>query len=88
MENSELLEVIGRLEFRFAKTMPHIPHWYVVRSPENEEDYKRLFYATLDGEWSKWRGRPLQYLYPGDGYKYWRMTDDISESKIINRAKA
>jgi len=30
---------------------------------------------------------PVQYLYLGDGYKYWRMTDIIAESIIINRAK-
>jgi len=24
-----------------------------------------------------WRGRKYQYCYPGDGWKYWRMDDDI-----------
>jgi hypothetical protein len=33
----------ANLRFRFAKTMPEIPHEYVVRSPENESDYVKLF---------------------------------------------
>jgi len=34
------------LEFRVAKTMPENPHWYVVRSPENEADYVALWQAN------------------------------------------
>jgi hypothetical protein len=30
----------ANLRFGFAKTMPEIPHEYVVRSPENESDYR------------------------------------------------
>ena len=34
---------IASLSFRVAKTMPEIPHEYVVRKPENEEAYVALF---------------------------------------------
>ena len=76
------------LRFRFAKTMPEIPHEYVVRSPENETDYAELFdIIRREGRIEKWRGQPYRYWYRGDGYKYWAMTTDIALSKVINRAK-
>jgi hypothetical protein len=34
MTDAEILAVIGRLTFVFAKTMPEIPHEYNVRKPE------------------------------------------------------
>jgi hypothetical protein len=75
--------------FVFAKTMPHIPHEYVVRTTENEEQYRRLFLAIKnDGVWEKWKKWDNQYLYPGDGYKYWAMTNEYAKSRIINRCKA
>ena len=76
------------LRFRFAKTMPEIPHEYVVRSPENESDYVELFdIIRREGRIETWRGNPYRYWYRGDGYKYWAMTADIALSKVINRAK-
>ena len=77
------------LRFKFAKTMPGIPHWYVVRSPENETDYVRLFHRIGEaGVWEEWKdGRRYQYYYR-DGFKYWRMSDELTESQVINRAKA
>jgi hypothetical protein len=42
----DILVVIGRLAFRFAKTMPQMPHEYAVRSAENEADFVALFEAV------------------------------------------
>jgi hypothetical protein len=87
MNNGEM-RGFPTLKFQFAKTMPDIPHFYVVRSPDNEADYVKLF--TLIGEqgvWGEFQGRRYQYLYLG-GWKYWRMTDHLKFSRIINRAKA
>jgi hypothetical protein len=70
------------LRFRFAKTMAHIPHWYVVRNPENDADYVKLFHTIGQrGVWEESRGHRYQYWYAGDGYKYWTV------SPVINRAK-
>jgi hypothetical protein len=65
------------------------PHEYVVRTPENEAPYVALFNLIVeDGVHETWRGRRYQYWYPGDGWKYWRMTDDIRQSRALNRARA
>ena len=74
------------LQFQFAKTMADIPHWYVVRSRDNEQEYIELFQRIAEqGVWEEFQGKPYRYYY-SDGFKYWRMTDDLSESRIINRA--
>ena len=79
---------LSRLEFRFAKTMPTAPHWYTVRTAENEADYVALFHAIqANGVREKFGKRRYRYLYLGDGWKYWAMTTDVNYSRIINRAK-
>ena len=53
---------ITALSFRVAKTMPEIPHEYVVRSPENEAAYVALFNLIIEhGVHEMWRGRKYQY---------------------------
>jgi hypothetical protein len=85
---SEAPPDLSRLTFKFAKTMPETPHEYVVRSAENEADYVALFRTVQrDGVNERFGGRRYRYWYPGDGWKYWTMTTDLAQSKIINRAK-
>jgi hypothetical protein len=76
------------LRFRFAKTMPEIRHFYVVRSAENNAEYEALFHLIAEqGVWEEFQGRRYQYLYLGP-WKYWRMNNDLANSVVINRAKA
>jgi len=78
------------LKFRFAKTMPETPHFYVVRSAQNNAEYERLFNLIAEqGVWEEWKdGRQYRYLYR-EGWKYWSMSpEDITQSKVINLAKA
>jgi len=80
--------VIEKLSFRFARTMPEIPHEYVVRSPDNETAYVALFSAIMEyGVCERWAGQYKRYFYPGDGWKYWAMTNDLQASRVINRMK-
>ena len=80
---------IAALSFREAKTMPKCPHEYVVRIPGNEAAYVALFNLIVEqGVHEKWGRYRYQYWYPGDGWKYWRMTNDIRQSRVLNRARA
>ena len=82
-----LRESVRELEWQFAKTMPQFPHWYIVRNPAIEDVYVALFQATMEhGRWEYFFRRRVQYLYLDDGFKYWRMTNDLGESRILNRA--
>jgi hypothetical protein len=79
---------LSRLTFVFAKTMPETPHFYVVRTAENEADYLALFRAIRKhGKDERFQKRVYRYYYPGDGFKYWAMTTDERVSRILNRAK-
>jgi hypothetical protein len=91
-DRDTLIEELGRavkgLNWIFAKTMPQFPYRYIVRSPENEDTYVRLFNAIrAHGYDQKFRGRRQRYLELGDGYKYWAMTTRLPSSRIINRDK-
>ena len=84
----EILQVIGQLSFRVAKTMIEIPHEYTVRDEANEEAYVALFNAiAAEGVFERWSGRKKRYLYPGDGRKYWAMTSSVWQSRILNRMR-
>jgi hypothetical protein len=37
------------------------------------------------GQTERWKGRAGKYLYPGDDWRYWFMSADREESRIINR---
>lgn len=79
---------LSRLTFVFAKTMPEIPHFYVVRTADNEANYLALFRTIRKhGKDERFQKRRYRYWYPGDGWKYWAMTTDERTSRILNRAK-
>jgi hypothetical protein len=78
----DIMDELPGLRFKFAKTMAHIPHWYVVRSPENNAEYETLFMRIAqEGVLEEFRGRRYRYWYAGDGFKYWSM------GQVINRAE-
>jgi len=80
---------IAALSFREVKTMPEAPHEYVVRTPKNEAAYVALFDLIIEhGVHEMWGGRRYWYWYAGDGWKYWRMTNDIRQSRVLNRTRA
>jgi integrase len=75
------------LKFRFAKTMPQNPHFYVVRSAENNTEYEQLFTRIdREGVWEEFQGKQYKYLSLGS-WRYWAMTEDIAKSMVINRAR-
>lgn len=83
-----VISPLAALAFREAKTMPECPREYVVRTPENESAYVALFNLIGEhGVQEKWGRYKYKYWYPGDGWKYWRMTSDIRYSRVLNRAR-
>ena len=48
MTPATIRAVIESLSFRVARTMPEIPHEYVVRGPDNEAAYVALFNAIME----------------------------------------
>ncbi len=76
------LEFVRSSTWTFAKTMPHIPHWYVVRGRVPEEDFDafdRLIKAS--GYRATWRGYENTYLELG-GWKYWVIENILNREKV------
>lgn len=79
--------------FRFAKTMPEIPHYYTLRK-EWQIDSEFCDVALFIRNWGikeKWGNRTFTYYYSG-GFKYWTMNEPLSytdknKTFIINRCE-
>jgi hypothetical protein len=87
MELKKLREFISNNDWRFAKTMPESPHWYVVRNECLDLEFTEFaMHIRLHGIERLWGNRSYIYL-DIDGYSYWTMGNPIEETTIINRAE-
>lgn len=80
----KFIKLIERGKWVFAKTMPEIPHHYIVRDNLSDDD-KKLFdefdlFIRENGYTKKFYTKKYQYV-DIEGYKYW-----IIEN-ILNRGK-
>lgn len=86
MKNKSIEELVNGFKWTFAKTMPKNPHYYIVKHElKDPKEYERLYWYIYDHPtivyfW----GKPYKTTTIGN-YMYWIMTDDITESWIINR---
>ena len=84
----EMRDFINAHEWNFAKSMPFIPHWYVVL--KNCRDWDEFFSACQlirdFGAPRKFGKRTFIY-FDLDGYSYWTMDELIEDTTIINRAR-
>lgn len=89
MNETDLFRLTSILEAQrwiFAKTMPHVPHWYTLR---------RAWASDADFVWAvemirKWGYDDVYFrkTYRAinlNGYKYWTMGSPINETILINR---
>jgi SAM-dependent methyltransferase len=87
--NNEISTLLSAEHWTWAKTMPGVPHEYIVRgrcrmSDAQFEAVVRQQRAT--GIHEVWGRYNFPYLYM-DGYKYWTMGDPIPDTIILNRQK-
>lgn len=78
------MDIISKLKFRYAKTMPDIPHEYVVRNKDLSSDEFSDVADTIAmlGVIEYFGKKPFRYYYPGDGYKYWIIGDILNRTTI------
>tara|TARA_B100000959_G_C14613071_1_gene472893 strand:- start:319 stop:603 length:285 start_codon:yes stop_codon:yes gene_type:complete len=86
---AEFSEFMDAHDFRFAKTMPEEPHWYTLREGwEDQEAFDACVrFIREEGVTEYYRRRPYIKIRCGE-YKYWTMGEPVSETILINRAKA
>jgi len=73
--------------WRFAKSMPEIPHWYIVRANVNDSLFVESAIFIRKHGYKKRFGSRTYLYYDLDGYSYWTMGNPIEETTIINRAE-
>lgn len=84
-----IVHLLAQEKWTWAKTMPGIPHEYIVRGKcrMGEEDFLMIVHAQRDlGKYEVWGKYNFPYLYL-DGYKYWTMGDSYENTIILNRQK-
>lgn len=81
-------EILEAATWTFAKTMPQNPHFWTLRKDwEQDTDYEFAFdYIHAHGE-EKVFGRTTYRVLFINGWRYWAMTDDLTKSRLMNRAE-
>jgi hypothetical protein len=91
MNRSELEAWVDSVEWRFAKTMPWLPHWYnrlAWLKPEQQPAFRELarliFEEGYEQVWGK-KGQKSRYYDIGE-FQYWSCDPTIESTDLINRA--
>jgi hypothetical protein len=99
MSPGDATVLIDSLTWTFAKTMPFVPHWYVVRDRDvSAEQFESLLrYLRANGRIGVWGSKPrstsledgtivegLIYCDIGE-FRYWTMGWPLKEETVINR---
>jgi SAM-dependent methyltransferase len=87
--NNEISALLSAEHWTWAKTMPGVPHEYIVRDRCRMTDAQFEAVVRLQretGTHEVWGRYNFPYLYV-DGYKYWTMGDPIPDTIILNRQK-
>lgn len=73
-------------DWRFAKTMPQVPHWYTLRKNwKGPADFEAVVqYIRERGYKMRW-GRYNHTYLDIDGWRYWTMGAPLPETILINR---
>ena len=88
MTNERVAELLEKQKFTFAKTMANIPHaWSERKEWTNDKDFVDVvLFMREHGKTEYFFKKPYVYFY-ANGYKYWTMGNDMTITRIINRAK-
>jgi hypothetical protein len=78
---------IGSMEWKFAKSMPQWPHWYVLREDGSARDFDLLARLIKNyGYPDPWGKRMDSYLVIGK-FKYWVIEDVLNRAAPISNAE-
>lgn len=84
----QMRDFVAAHEWNFAKSMPFIPHWYVVlRACRNQDEFFKVCWLIRKYGQERKFGKRVFIYYDLDGYSYWTMDKLIEDTTIINRAR-
>ena len=86
MTPEQFREFVAAQAWTFAKTMPHIPHYWLARKDVDGAAFEAAVRCIrTHGEPRPWGKRPPLTYLDCDGWTYWTMGAPIGETTIINR---
>jgi len=89
MTPEELTAELERHPYRFATSMPDIPHFYTLR--KNWDDDRRFIEVVLAiramGVSREWRDLKAKPYWEASGWRYWTMGDPVETTTLINRER-
>lgn len=76
---------VERMDWTFAKSMPQIPHWYVIRGRDcSEEEFDAaVAHVKEAGYLGRWRGRKANHYLEVGGYRYWALPGRGSGDTLV-----
>jgi hypothetical protein len=94
--HDDFVELIRSVPWRFARTMPHMPHEYTLRKQARERGLESEFESAVQlirEECYRQRYGSKTYTYydveddEGTGWQYWTMGAPYKRTILINRAR-
>ncbi len=88
MQEIELQEILLRASFRFAKSMPYLPHYYTLRKMwDSDQIFDDAVNKIRELGIPRAFGKRQFIYYDFGGNTYWTMGDPVPETILINRAE-
>lgn len=83
-----VVEKLNNQSWKFAKTMPYMPHYYVwIDKWTSQEDLEYCVNGITEfGIWEFHMVEPRHYFY-NNGWRYWWMIGKNNKPVIINRER-
>lgn len=88
LDDDEIDEFIAENRWTFAKSMPWLPHEYVVRERvRNETRFVNFVLHIREHGYAEQFGKRTYTYLDWGPFKYWTMGSPIEQTIIINRAR-
>lgn len=86
MTDEQIQDFIDRHHWKFASTMPRLPHWYTLRrNARDDAEFAAVVEEIRKRGYTQFAvGREWVYLNVGD-FKYWSCGAPVEETILINR---
>lgn len=87
-EQRRFRQIAAAARWTFAKTVPHVPHWYAVKGRDLPEADLEWAVALIlrDGYVERFWNQPWHYVRL-DGWRYWPTRNQRPSWFMLNRAR-
>jgi hypothetical protein len=86
MTPEEFAAFVAQAPWRYAATMPHIPHEYTLRRQHDPALFEAAVrFIREHGYQARW-GRAIRTHVNLDGKRYWTMGAPVEQTIVLNRA--